>query len=80
MRLVAPGPRVERHTPGFAGEAAVNVGHKGRALLVPCRDELDGAVEERIHDIDVLLARHAENIFDPFILEAFYKQLCGFHS
>ena len=33
-RLVAPGPRVPRATGGLAGEAAVDLGHEGRALLV----------------------------------------------
>jgi hypothetical protein len=40
-------------------------------------DELDRAVEQRIHDVDVLFAWNAEDIFDSFVLEASYKQLRG---
>ena len=42
MRLVAPGPSVDMHTPGAAGEPAVDVGHERRALLVVRGDELMG--------------------------------------
>jgi hypothetical protein len=43
-------------------------------------DKLDSAVEQRIHDVNVLLARNAEDIFDAFVLEAFYKRFRCFHG
>ncbi len=75
MRLVAPGPSVAMHTPARAGQPAVDVGHERRALLVPRRDELDRAVEQRVHHVDVLLAGNAEDVLDAFVLEALDQQL-----
>ena len=60
-----------------AGEAPVDVGHERRALLVMRGDEPDAAVEKRIHDVDVLLARNTEDVLDPFVLKAFNEQLGG---
>ncbi len=46
--------------PGAAGQLPVRLGHVGRACLVPARDEADRAVAQRVEDVDVALARHAE--------------------
>ena len=46
-------PRASRQLP-------VRLGHVGRARLVPARDEADRAVAQRVEDVDVALARHAE--------------------
>ena len=53
---------------GPAGQPAVDVGHERCALLVSRRDELDRAVEQRVHDVDVLFAGNAEDVFDAFVL------------
>ena len=63
-----------------ARQPPVDVGHERRPLLVPGRDELDRAVEQRIHDVDVLFAGNAEDVFDALVLEASYEQLRCFHG
>ena len=62
---------------GAAGQPAVDVGHERRALLVVRGDELDRAVEQRVHDVDVLLAGNAEDVLDAFVLEAADQELGG---
>jgi len=47
---------------------------------VSCGDEFDRAVEQGIHDIDVLLAGYAEDVLDLFVFQAFYEQLGCFHE
>ena len=44
-----------------------------------CGDELYPAAKKRIHDIDVLFARHSENDFKAFVLKTRYEPLCRFH-
>lgn len=65
---------------GLAGESPTDVGHEGRTLLMACGDEVDRAVEERIHDVDVLLARNPEDGLDPFVFETPDEELRGLHS
>ena len=62
---------------GAAGQASVHVGHERRALLVVRGDELDRAVEQRIHHVDVLFAGNAEDVLDALVLEALHEQLGG---
>ena len=57
------------------GESTVNICHECGALLMASGDELDGAFEQRIHDVDVFFTRNAEDVFDPLVLEAAYHQL-----
>ena len=80
MRFVAPGTQRGHAHARAAGQAAVDVGHEGRALLVVRGDELDRAVEQRIHDVDVLFAGDAEDVLDTFVLQALDEQFSGFHS
>jgi hypothetical protein len=47
---------------------------------VQAEDELNIAVEERHHDVGVLLARHAEDALDPLGLQAFDEQIRCFHG
>ena len=54
-----------------SGQPTIHVGHERRALLVMRGDELDAAVEQRIHDVDIFLARNAEDVFDSLVLQAF---------
>ena len=75
MRLIAPGPRVARHTPGRPVKRAVGVGHERGAALVPGGDEADRRGGERVDHVEVLLARQAEDVLDPFVLEALDEEL-----
>ena len=73
-------PQRAQTTGGVAGEATVNFRHEGRALFVPRQNELDFVgLLQRNHEIGVFLAGHAEDIFDAFFFEAFYKQVGSFH-
>ena len=65
---------------GTAGQSAIHVGHEGRALFMMGGDELDGAVEQRIHDANVFFARDAEDVIDLLVFKTFYKQLCSLHQ
>jgi hypothetical protein len=64
---------------GFPGQTPVDVRHESCALLVPRGSEADTAVEQRVHHIDVLFARQAEDVFHAFVLEALHHQFGGFH-
>ena len=61
MRLVAPGPSVPRQTPGAAGEAPVDVGHEGGALLVAHDHDLDRGVAQGLDDLEGLLPGDRED-------------------
>jgi len=61
--------------PGAPGEAPVDVGHEGRALLVAGRDEADGRVDEGVVEVEGLLAGAPEDVLHPFALEAADQQL-----
>jgi hypothetical protein len=67
-------------TPARPVRRPVDVGHEGGALLVVGRHEADRAVEQRVHHVDVLLARNAEDVFDLLVLEALDEQLGSFHA
>jgi hypothetical protein len=53
-----------------AGQAPIDVGHEGRALLVPHGDEADAAIQQRVHDIEVLLAGQPEDVFHSLVFQA----------
>ena len=87
IRVGDPGHQVRRAgtqrgeaNPGPTREPPVNVGHEGRPLLVARRDELDGAVEQYVHHVNVLFARDAKDALDPFVLKTADEQLGGFHN
>src|SRR5678815_2757046 len=64
----------------LARKAAVGLGHESRTLLVTSQYETDPArLLERDHEIGVLFAWHAEDVFDALGLEAFHEQIGGFH-
>ena len=44
------------------------------------RDEANGRAEQRVEQIHVLLARHAEDVIDTFVLQAFHDEFSGFHD
>src|SRR5262245_43810383 len=56
-----PGAESRDADDGFAREASVDIGHECCTLLVAGRNELDRTGDERIHDIDVLLAGYTEH-------------------
>ncbi len=74
------GPQRRQAYTRLAGQAPVYVGHEGGALFVPHGDEPDVAVEQRIHDVQVLFARNAEDVLDPFVLQATHKQFGTAHG
>jgi hypothetical protein len=67
---------------GLAGVPPVGRGHEAGALLVARQDQLDrGRAREAVEEIQILLAGHAEHIFDAFFLEAVDEQVRSFgHS
>jgi hypothetical protein len=65
---------------GAAGQAAVDVRHEGGCLLVARQDELEIAVEQRLHHVDVLFARDAVDGVDPLVLEATHQELRSLHD
>jgi hypothetical protein len=71
--------RGEAH-PRFASQPAIHVRHERRALLMARHDEADGRAEQRVEQIQVLLARHAEDVTDTFVFQAFDDEFSGFHG
>ena len=61
--------------PGTAGQPAIDIRDEGGALLVPGWHELHRGVDQRVEEVDVLLARDAEDIVDAFVLEAAREEL-----
>ncbi len=62
------GPETARY---LAREPTIRFGHEGSPLLVARQDELDLLrFLQGQHEISILLARHAENVFDALGLEA----------
>ena len=59
----------------MAREAAVDVGHKGGALLVACGDKADARALEGKHQVEVLLARDAKDVLHALGLEAVNEDL-----
>ena len=74
------GPQGGQAHAGTAREPAVHVGHEGRALLVARGDEADAALRERIHDVDVLFARDAEDVVHALVFQAAHQELGGVHA
>ena len=64
----------------LASESSVRVGHERGRLLVPAQHELDWAVDERDHEIGVLLAGNAEDMAFALCLEATDKKIGCFHG
>ena len=58
-----------------AGEPAVGGGHEGGGLLVAGEDELDRGGAQRLDDVEVLLARHAEDAVHPLVLQCRDQQI-----
>ena len=74
------GARTERahRDRGTAGQAAVDVGHERRALLVAGRDVADGFVaRQRVEDVHRLLAGHREDVVAALGGEAVDEEVGG---
>ena len=77
-RLVAPGPSVAIATAQRPGQAAVDVGHERRALLVAGGDVADArVVGERLEDVHRLLAGHGEHPLAALGREAVDEEVGG---
>ncbi len=74
-------PQCREAYAGLARMAAIGRGHETRALLVPRQDQLDCLrARQAVEEIQILLARNAENILDAFFLKTFDEQVgCFFH-
>jgi hypothetical protein len=61
---------------GLAGMPPVGRRHEAGALLVAGQDELDpGGARQAVEKVEILLAGHSEDIFDPFFLQALDEQV-----
>jgi hypothetical protein len=49
--------------------------HEGGGLFVAGEHELDAGSPQGLHDVEVLLARDAEHMFDALVLESCDKQV-----
>ena len=79
------GPESRDRDADLAGQAPDCRGHKYCGLLVTRDDELYRTRAESLHEREVFLARHAEDILDPFLFKALNEYLrggvfCMFHS
>ena len=63
-----------------AGEPPPDIRHERGRLLVADRDEADRRVEEGVVQVERLLARHAEDVADAFLLEAADQELGTGHG
>ena len=60
-----------------AGQAAIDIGHKGSALLVAHRDKADAAVPDGKHQVQRFLAGNAEHHIHAFCFQTVHQHLCG---
>ena len=60
-----------------AGQAAVDICHKGCALLMADRNEADAAVPDGEHQVQRLFAGDAEHDIHALGFQAVYEDLCG---
>jgi hypothetical protein len=79
-QIARTGPEGGEAHPGAAGQATVDVRHEGGRLLVARQHELDVAVEERVHHVDIFFARNAVDGLDPLVLETTHQELRGLHA
>ena len=77
-RFVAPGPERRHRDRGAPGEAAVDIRHERRALLVAGGDVADGrASRQGVEDVHRLLAGNREDEFAAFGGEAVDEEVGG---
>ena len=63
----------------LASHPRLHSGHERRRLLVPRQYELDFGGGQAIHELDVLLARDAEDLGHPICFQALYDEFRGLH-
>jgi hypothetical protein len=85
MRVRRAGRQIERAraerrqtNSGLAGQPPVRRGHEGGGLLVAGQDQFDFGGAKRFHQIEILLAGHAEDAVDTFVLQRRDKQVGSF--
>ena len=66
LAFVEPGPRVTRHTPGFASELCTGFRHVRRSTFPPTDDRADPftLAVQAIEDRKEALSRHAKDVVD----------------
>ena len=74
-----PGPEGRHADADLAGPSRVGRGHEGRTLLVAVDDDLDGRAAQALEQVEVLLARHREDVFDALGLETFHEEIGCLH-
>src|SRR5438477_515516 len=74
--LISSSARFTTASCAFGRDAAVDVRHAGRALLVACQDERDlvARCKRRVQG-ECLLAGNAEDVTDALVLEALHEEL-----
>jgi hypothetical protein len=65
--------------PSHTGQAAEGVSHEGGPLFMAAENELDRRVLQRHHEVGIFLSWNPEDVFNPFILQAFDKQFSSIH-
>jgi hypothetical protein len=79
-RLVAPGPKVPKHTPGAGPEPPANVGHHAGRPFMCGQDKFDPVrLTHSFHVVDPAAARDAEHIFDAKLAKSPHD-FCGYGS
>src|SRR5437660_17964 len=63
-----------------ACEAAVDIGHKSRALFVTRGYKTDAALRKRVHDVDVLFPGDPENELHALVFQAAHQELGCIHA
>jgi hypothetical protein len=63
-----PGPERRKADARAARQAAVDIGHEGRACFVAREDESDRAVAEGVHEFEILFAWNPERDANAFVL------------
>ena len=60
---------------GPTSDAAEDLGHERRRLLVPHQHVADGRPRKGLGEVDVLFSGYPEHTGDPFVLQAVYEEL-----
>ena len=75
IALVAPGPRVTKHTPGRPVSLPVVSRHDRRPRLLAAHRDLDAGIVESVERGEVGFAGHAKDALDPLGDELVDKNL-----
>src|SRR5713226_9261664 len=75
VRLSAPGPSVDRQTPGPTGQPSVRRRHEGRRLFVTGHHEPYAGAAQCLDDVEVLFPWYAEDVLHALVLPCGYEQV-----